>query len=492
MSTKFMNIDNHIYIYGTGQFAITFYSYLKAMEKESSIIAFLLTNVEKEHELLYGYPVYGFDSVIPELKGKSVYIAISEEKSRGIKERLEKAGVAKCVQFTNEVYDEMEYELLDYYSKKSIVSNRIIMWNFWGLGYFDQCKYVAEALHESGYDLEIFWAISKDASGTFPDWVKPVLMGTTEYYDALCTSRVLITNVNAPYKCRFKKTNQYFIYTWHGMGPSKKLEWQSQIHRKRDKDDRDLVKSRWNGADIMIAGSDFCHTVYRDSFLYDGVIENWGYPRNDVFFQNNGFYQKIRRHYGIEDDKGIILYAPTFRNELMESGESERLKEIYDVDLSMVLKAVQKRFKKDYTVLYRFHHYIYRYVDITSYDQFGIDATYYPDMQELLVAADVLITDYSSSMWDFSLMRKPVFLYYHDAEEYEEKYQGFYVFPDEYPYPKGHTNDELCMAIECFNEEKYRKDLDRWFEQYGTYDDGHASERVMRRIVDVMEKMDTK
>lgn len=487
-----MEIDNHIYIYGTGQFAITFYSYLKTIGKDSNIIAFLRTKVEKNHESLYGYPVYGFDSVFSELKGKSVYVAISEEKSKGINKQLEEAGVAKVVQFTNEIYDEMEYELLAYYSKKDIVNNRIIMWNFWGLGYFDQCKYVAEALHESGNDLEIFWAISKDASGEFPDWVTPVQMGTIEYYEALCNSKVLVTNVNAPYRCRFKKAGQYFIYTWHGMGPSKKLEWQSPIHRKRDKDDMKLVKSRWNGADIMVAGSDFCHEVYRKSFLYDGVIEDWGYPRNDVFFQENGLEKKVRNYYGIEDDKGIILYAPTFRNELMESGESERLKEIYDVDLSRVLKAVQKRFKKDYTVMYRFHHYIYRYVDISSYDQFGIDATHYPDMQELLVAADVLITDYSSSMWDFSLMRKPVFLYYHDAEEYEEKYQGFYVFPDDYPYPKGHNNDELCAAIECFNEDEYNKNLDRWFDQYGTYDDGHASERVMKRIIDVMKQTEVK
>ena len=117
----------------------------------------------------------------------------------------------------------------------------------------------------------------------------------------------------------------------------------------------------------------------------------------------------------------------------------------------------------------------------------GIDVTGYTDTQELLLAADILITDYSSAMWDFSLQRKPVFLLYDDADEVEREV-GFYRHPDTYPYPKGHTIGELCEAIENFDDESYQIALDDWFKEYGTYDDGHASEQVANHILEVIEK----
>ena len=482
----FDSVNENIYVYGTGQYSRVFLSYMQLKGLESRIEGFIVTKMANQQELFYGHCVYEFNQIEDKLTGKIVCIAISEEKADGIKEKLQSAGVREIVQFNETIYNELEESLFAHYNAIEIQNKQVVVWNFWGLGYSDQCKYIAKRMHEADESVSIFWIVSTQGNYDFPEWITPIVIGTQDYYRVLCSSRLLVSNVNAPSSVRFKRKEQYYIYTWHGIGPSKRIEWQSPLHRKVVHFERERVKERWAGADIMVAGSDFCHEVYRDSFLYDGKIEKWGYPRNDVLFQPNDFREKVYKFFDIPQNKKILLYAPTFRNELINSGNEKRLAEIYDIDLGIVKEEIERRFAEEYVILYRFHHYVYRYVDISKYNQAGIDATFYPDMQELLVASEVLITDYSSSMWDFSLTRKPIFLYYHDAEEYQEKYQGFYVFPDEYPYPKGHNMQELCCAIRHFDDELYQNELDKWFKRFGTYDDGHATERVVARMCDVM------
>ena len=477
--------DKSFYVYGAGQYAREFIFLVQLKKLEKNIKGVIVSTKAAGDENFLGYPLYGYDEIKDKLEGSVVYVAISSERAGNLEDKIKAAGAAEVISFTAELYQEMQRDIFAAFMEQSILDDQVVVWSYWGLGYSDQCKYIAMELHKRAPKLKIIWAVSGQTEG-FPDWITPVTLGTPQYYEAMGRSRVLVSNVNAPVDRSFKRNEQYYIYTWHGIGPSKRIEWQSPIHKGRDGYDEAIVKDRWNAADIMVAGSDFCHEVYRNSFLYDGVIEDWGYPRNDVFFHDNDYRKRVCDFYGIDNDKKIILYAPTFRNELMESGDVERLKEIYDIDLQRVEDAFENRFGQEYVVLYRFHHYVHRYMDISSYRQMGLDATFYPDMQHLIVASDVLITDYSSSMWDFSLTRKPVFLYYHDAEEYEEKYQGFYVFPDNYPYPKGHTTDELCEAIALFDEADYQKKLNKWFEKYGTYDDGHASERIADRILDVI------
>lgn len=473
------------YVYGAGHYARIFMSWLQLQHMDDRVQAFIVSNRGEHQEEFCGRTLVGYDEVADKLKNEKIYIAVSEDISYGIKEKLTAAG-ADGSQLTDISMRSMENELFSACSSNNIPLDYILVWNYWGMGYYDQCKYIAEEVHRRNKDIRFYWILNEGVKAELPGWVEPVIIGSYKYYEVMSRARILLTNVDAPSSSRFKRKYQYFIYTWHGIGPSKRLEWESPLHRARVNNDKEVIKERWNGADVMIAGSDFCHHVYRKSFLYDGLIENWGYPRNDVFFCKVSYEEKIRKQFNIERAKRIILYAPTFRNELMENKDENRLKEIYDINLLLVKKAADKRFNSDFVILYRFHHYVHRYVDTSSYKQNGIDVTDYLDMQELLSMTDILITDYSSSMWDFSLTRKPVFLYYHDAEEYEEKYQGFYVFPDEYPYPKGHTTEELCQEILNFDEKKYQKKLDEWFARFGSYDDGHASEKVADRIFDVL------
>lgn len=478
------NLPDKFYIYGAGHHARIFMSWLRVNRVEARVKGFIVSqNVEGQDEFC-SRPITGIKEIATSLGSEKVYIAISEAAASGLKDKLAAIG-AEGIQLTDGQIENMEAEVFSFFASDEEALNQVVAWNYWGMGYYEQCKYIVEELHRRDKSIKVYWVIKESVKAVFPDWVIPVRLGSYEYFEVMGKSRVLVTNVNAPSLKKYKRNFQYFIFTWHGIGPTKRVEWDSLDSRALVNYDIGIMRDRWNAADIMIAGSDFCHHVYRKSFLYDGDIENWGYPRNDIFFKGISYKNKIKEQFSIEKDKKIMLYAPTFRHELMKSKDKDRLKEIYDIDLSVVRKAAEEKFGSKFAILYRFHPFVYSFVDITAYRQYGIDVTYYSDMQELLTATDILLTDYSSSMWDFSLMRKPVFLCYHDAEEYEAKYNGFYVFPDEYPYPKGHSTEELCQAIMSFDDKEYQKRLDDWFARFGSYDEGKASERVANRILDV-------
>lgn len=477
-----------IIVYGAGDYATRYVNYVHIVHPEIQIKYFLVTARNPRQTCFMGKDVFSFEEKKEELSGAEVVVAISPKTSKGIADLLKKAGVWNYTQMKAEDFLRYEDEIFHYYERKPL-NGGVAFWNFWGLGFFDNGKWIALKLHEIAPEIKLYWIISGEGNTEFPDWVTPVLEDTTAFYEVFCTVSVFVSNVNYP-MFSYKRKDQFFISTWHGMGPLKKLDLDIEKNANNEKYKCERLAD-WNRGDLMIAGSDFCVRVYRGSFGYQGTIEKWGYPRNDIFFRQNDCKEKIFKIFDVPKNHKVVLYAPTFRNEIMIGGDKHRLQEIYSVRMGEVRQSLQKRFQCEFTIFYRFHHYVYRYVTIDEYRQEGIDVTSYQDMQELLVAADVLITDYSSSMWDFSLMRKPVFLYFHDAKDYDENYQGFYVFPDQYPYPKGHTTEELCYAIENFDDETYQRDIAAWFETYGTYDDGNAAKRVSEKIIDVLRLQDT-
>lgn len=198
-----------------------------------------------------------------------------------------------------------------------------------------------------------------------------------------------------------------------------------------------------------------------------------------MFFNEHACGRRIREIYRIPQDKGIVLYAPTYRS--MTGDDFER----YNLDWENILGSFRERFGKEFVVVYKLHHYMHRLVSEKGMYKNAVEATFYPDIQELLAAADIVVTDYSSLMWDFSLQRRPVFLYQNDRDEYTND-RGFYAPVSEWPYPKAHSQEELAEQILNFDEDKYITELNAFFEKYGSCDDGHASERVVERLLEVM------
>lgn len=355
-----------------------------------------------------------------------------------------------------------------------VKENRITLLNDMSYTYGDSMKYLylymkkkRKNRYETVYPL-------KALPRTKPDGVILVRRNTARYYYYLMTSRVIITNAGGV-SFLPKRKGQMIINTWHGGGPYKKTGtnvFHGFFYNR---------ETALNAGQItyMLSACEY-NTVYE--FLSMGIPKKKcvpsGIPRNDIFFRNHQrISEKVRRHFGIGKDKKIVLYAPTFRLDA-DGYTGKKVMAHNTFDYAGTVSALHDRFGGDWVSGLRLHPKIGRKAAVNE-DVFNM--TDYPDIQELLCAADVLITDYSSVMWDFSLTGRPVFLYLADLEECKKK-PGFYMPPEEWPYPIAQTAEELKNSIAEYDAETYRIRLHEHYQRSGSYEKGNACETVLDLI----------
>ena len=198
-------------------------------------------------------------------------------------------------------------------------------------------------------------------------------------------------------------------------------------------------------------------SVIKRSFWYSGEVLEKGIPRNDIFFdkpKHQEIRESINEKYGISPDSRIVLYAPTFRR----SGTIEP----YRINWQELLPHLREKLGSDkVTIFLRLHPNLIGKVDTSSLQSCAevIDMTRYHDMQELLCVSDMLITDYSSSMFDYAMLRRPCILYATDVEQYD---RGYYYDFKELPFPLAESGEELKNLIENFDSAAYLVRLDEF------------------------------
>ena len=275
-----------------------------------------------------------------------------------------------------------------------------------------------------------------------------------------------------------KKKSQFFVYIPHGQSGAKYVEKAANGLGASY-----IEGSKWHSSvsDLFLSSSKMQTQEMRDYFWYeDGEIMESGLPRNDIFFHfNEKDIQRFREHLGINDNEYVVIYAPTFRN---KGGLS-----VYDIDTQRLREVIRKKKGCDCTILIRLHpNYIWYGKPSFVYSNKVMDVTNYPDIQELLVASDLLITDYSSTMFDFMLMKRPVFLYTKDIENYQEM-RGLKDWFFKVHFQFCHNNDELCQAIIDFDASSYLQRCKEFDKLYGSLEDGYATDRVINRLEEILQ-----
>ena len=235
----------------------------------------------------------------------------------------------------------------------------------------------------------------------------------------------------------------------------------------------------------MISNGTYTTDFFKRIFWNNGKILETGHPRNDIFFNDNSkIKEKVYQKLNIDPNKKIVMYAPTLRE--------DRDMTCYTLDYEKVIKAFENKFGGEWILLTRLHPLIMELNEnFKVHSDFIIDATEYSDMQELLVASDALITDYSSCIYDFVLSRKPGFIYATDVKKYDNS-RGLYYPLTSTPFPVAENNDQMFDNIMNFNNEKYLKDVESFLVDKGCIDDGHASERVVELIKEIISKAEAK
>lgn len=328
-------------------------------------------------------------------------------------------------------------------------------------------KYISEYLSKTYPELKLVWCYRDKPFDAAPAQ-SLVRYGSLSYYRAILTSGVVVMNdlQNCSY-IPFRK-KQTVIQTWHGSGLYKKVG--RDVPNNTFWNDRRLRWTTKRIAYFISGAAAFTETVIRGAFGYDGEVKSCGLPRNDILLNaacRDEIAKKVRTRLGLKEDAHVILYAPTFRG----SGDPSQ----QELEAERVLAACKARFGKECVLLVRSHHTL---TDRRGQTAAGtVDVSQYPDMQELICAADSLISDYSSCIWDFSLTGKPCFIFAADLTAYRVD-RDFYMDVFRWPFPIALSNDELETAILQFDTNTYAENLKRHFNELGCCESGHASKTV--------------
>ncbi|MBR2272709.1 MAG: CDP-glycerol glycerophosphotransferase family protein [Fibrobacter sp.] len=359
-----------------------------------------------------------------------------------------------------------------------IKKNKIFFDNYFGRPYGCNPKYICEALHKTHPEYDLVWQVRKNCKIGFPDYVRTVPFDSPQAIFERVTSKVWVQNV----RCRLtakKRKGQFYIQTWHGAIGVKKCEGDAA-----DKITPESLKMAHHDSpmiDVMISNSRFCTGVYKRAFWYDGPIAEIGYPRNDLMAcPNQDIVDKVRSHFEIPPHKKIFFYAPTFRKD-------SNLWDTSSLDINRTLSAHEHKFGGEWVCLLRLHPWAAKACEgKITFNGRIINATHYPDIQELLASSNTMVTDYSSCIFDFLIQRKPAFMFAPDIKQYVEE-RGLLFDPFKLPFPCALDNDELERSILSFDETSFRSKTDAFFIEHALKDDGHASERVVQIIDDFIQ-----
>ncbi|MDJ0314929.1 CDP-glycerol glycerophosphotransferase family protein [Arthrobacter sp. H35-D1] len=320
-----------------------------------------------------------------------------------------------------------------------------------------------------------YWTVA-DRSIAVPPGVEPLVMFSDAWFSVLHTAKYLVNNNNFPFFFR-KNPGQVYIQTWHGT-PLKKIG--NDIENPTlSLPYVELMKREASYWDILIAQNDFAEEVLPKAFGYEGKTLNLGYPRNDSLLGEDASLRRvdIREGLGIPESQKIILYAPTWRDNQRNDNNSYAFVSFLDV------KEATRKLGPEYTLLIRGHHNVAGQRFLKS-ELNVIDVTAYPNINDLMLASDLLVTDYSSVMFDFVGSGKPMYFLAPDLDQYRDSVRGFYFdFESVAPGPIVASTAELIDVI--LNESITGNYVDLYEEfrhRFAPRDDGMASARIYDAI----------
>jgi CDP-glycerol glycerophosphotransferase len=339
---------------------------------------------------------------------------------------------------------------------------------------------IAEELRRRGDDRDHLWAVT-DWSVAVPEGGTAVLRGTQEYYEALARSKYIISNddMQAPFR---KRDGQTYLQTWHGT-PLKKIGFDIAnpqfISGTAYFDHLAKDIAQW---DLLLSPNPFSTPVMRGAFRYEGEICEYGYPRNDLLGRADAaeVAARVRDRLGLPAGKRVVLYAPTWRdNQVYANGRR------YRFDMRLDLERAWSELGQDHVILIRGHHHMADDVPAGMRPGFAVNVTAYPDITELYLASDVLVTDYSSTMFDYAVTGRPMLFFTYDLADYRDNLRGFYFdFEAEAPGPLLATSDEVIAGIRDVDAvaASYRDAYERFAARFASLDDGKAGARVCDRL----------
>jgi CDP-glycerol glycerophosphotransferase (TagB/SpsB family) len=341
-------------------------------------------------------------------------------------------------------------------------------------GHFsDSPRALYEALSSRGVEATHTWLSAPHTQATFPDDVATVTFGSPESIAALEAADLVISNDHIPLDWE-KRPGTTYLQTWHGT-PLKRIHndvrWAPEGRLAYLEQDI----ARW---DLLLSPNAASTERLRRAFGYRGAIHETGYPRNDLLSspQREQVRAAVRADLGISDGQTVVLYTPTWRDDLVFNKTGPQ-----DFEFPIDLDDFTTRLGGDHVLLLRLHNMVMDRLEVVAGSPVR-DVCSHPDIGDLYLAADAMVTDYSSTMFDFAVTGKPMLFFTYDLRYFRDELRGFYFDLEEVaPGPLLSTSREVVDGIARLDEvsAQHAERYSRFRETFCHLEDGHATERVL-------------
>lgn len=359
----------------------------------------------------------------------------------------------------------LERLYVTYYSLLHPMKKQVLFESFSGKQYSDNPRAISEKLHQLYPDYTIYWKLNNknDKFGIIPRYVKFVpdeafAFFRFNYLKVLAESFCYVTN-EALEEGMPKLKKHYFLAVWHGDKPIKKIAADLKNYSGKPAESK--------LADLMISGCNYGEKILKSAFMYSGPFLTIGQPRSDVLLSNSyGFKEVIRKRLGLEKDVKYLLYAPTFIDNKNHEAQFNS-----ELSISKTIKTLEKKTAHRWLALSRSHSAAYGGIQYTEEDKkYIIDVSDYPDIAEILLVSDMLITDYSSTPGDAALIGVPSIFF-----QSQPCTRPTYIKMEESPFWTAHSQEELEQIINQMNDESIKQNCEDILSFYGNKESGNAS-----------------
>ena len=325
--------------------------------------------------------------------------------------------------------------------------------------------------------MKLFWGVA-DASVALPEGAIPVVRYTRDWYETISRAEYLVNNIY--FFSWFKKRDfQTYIQTWHGT-PLKKIGRSYWEDRRREPIWIERMDDQAASWDFLVSPNQFCTEKFAEEFRYTGKILETGYPRNDVLSSTDPERTAaIRARLDIASGQRVVLYAPTWRDNKSAQAWVAEFVQLLD------LQALSAELGDGYTILVRGHGHNARAGSVVGSSGRVIDATFYPEINDLYEVSDLVITDYSSVMFDFAVTKKPLLFFAPDLSSYADGVRGFYFdYQGTVPGPVLAEQEEVAETVRELLDPAWSPDARylAFVERFCSLEDGRAAERVVDAV----------
>ena len=348
--------------------------------------------------------------------------------------------------------------------------------------YTDHGKYITAALLKIKKDLDIVWSVD-DLRTEVPEGIRKIYGGNWKrFIYEMETSGIWVLDLPVP-EYIIKRQGQLYLQTKHWSSITLKRFYLDASTFETELEKIKIWKREAELIDYIITGSDFDTVSCRRGFGFSGKVLQYGSPRSDGLFHEKENREKVYNHYNLRREQKSLLYAPTYRfNKVL--GKNVHESRNMELDFERLKIVLKKCLGGEWYIFLRLHPSVATAFEKLKKPDFVIDVSLYGDSQELVSASDILISDFSSIMFEAAFVNKPVFLFATDLQDYILNEYELLIPYHELPFPVAESNEDLEQNIMELDMKYYKETVKKFLESYGVHEDGHASERTAAFILD--------